>query len=116
MTPEEEKQIVEQMAELGTILFKFTSNGFKCVAINMYNHILTMNMAPVMINHYGRVSVELQIMPGVMNRVTLHPHGNPDDSTMWFDCDTVEQATGLQDFITQYNDHWSPDPSESDNQ
>ena len=50
MTPEEEKQIVEQMAELGTTLFKFTSNGFKCVAINMYNHILTMNMAPVMIN------------------------------------------------------------------
>ena len=45
MTPEEEKQIVEQMAELGTTLVKFTSNGFKCVAINMYNHILTMNMA-----------------------------------------------------------------------
>ena len=116
MTPEEEKQIVEQMAEAGTTLFKFTSNGCNCVAINMYNHMLVMNMATCTTNFYGKVSVELQIIPGAINRVTLHPHGNPDDSYLWIDCAVEEQATGLQDFITQYNDNWSPDPSESDNQ
>ena len=120
MTPEEEKLIVEQMAEAGTTLFKFKSNGCNCVAINMYNHMLTMNMSTCMNSFYGKVSVELQIIPGAMNRVTLYPHSNPDDnpddSIIWFDCATAKQATGLQDFICQYNDNWSPDPDGEDNQ
>ncbi len=113
MTPEEEKRILEKS---GLTKSTFYCNGLRCHAINMNNQSMTMNMAMFTINYYGKVSVNLQIIPGSCNRVTLHPHGNPDDSTMWFDCDTVEQANGLQDFITQYNDHWSPDPSESDNQ
>ena len=110
MTPEEEKRIVEMMAAAGTTLFKFMSNGCNCVAINMYNHMLVMNMATCMNNYYGKVSVKMEIIPGACNRVTLHPHGNPDDIYLWFDCDTAKQATGLQDFICQYNDNWSPDP------
>ena len=111
MTPEEEKRIVEQLAEVGLTKFTFYCHGLRCHAITMNNQSMTLNMAMFTINYYGKVSVKMEIIPGACNRVTLHPHGNPDDTIMWFDCDTVEQSTGLQDFITQYNDNWSPDPA-----
>lgn len=98
------------MKEVGLTQFKFFSNGLRCNAINMYNHMLTMNMITCMINFHGKVVVNIEIIPGMLNRVYIHEYGNTDDKTFWFDCDTVEQATGLQDFITQYNDNWCPDP------
>ena len=99
-------QLKKLMAEAGFKKFEFTCQGIKCCVITMDNYSLTLNMPICMTNYRAQVDVEVNIIPDTVNRVSL----NNNDTLTWFDCDTVEQANGLKEFISEYNDNWRPDP------